>query len=157
MEFEPIVDVTVEEFRRQYDINVLGNVLTSRELARQPDADGASIINLTSVGIGQIGPGTSLYIGTKMAIVAMTRVLAVELAPRNIRVNAIAAGLIDTEGTRASGFVGSDAADALVQTIPLQRIAQPRDIGPLATFLASPQASFITGQVVFADGGQGLI
>ena len=123
--FQPLLDTTVDEYHRHYDTNVLGNMLVSREFARQPQADGGVIINLTSVGIGPAAPGTSLYTGTKMAIVGITRVLAVELAPRRIRVNAIAAGLVDTEGTRASGFIGSSAADALVQHIPLQEMGQP--------------------------------
>lgn len=98
--FQPIVDVTVEEYRRHYDTNVLGTLLVSREFAMQDDVDGGSVVNLTSGGIGPTAPGTSLYTGTKMAVVGITKVLALEFAPRGIRVNAIAAGLIDTAGTR---------------------------------------------------------
>lgn len=85
----------------------------------------------------------------------MTRILAVELAPRSIRVNAIAAGLVDTEGTRASGFIGSAAADATVATIPLGRIGTPEDIADVAAFLASDAARYITGET-FAAGGMQL-
>lgn len=151
--FEALVDLSVDEYRRHYDINVLGTVLVSREFARQTEADGGSIINLTSVGIGPASPGSTLYIGTKAAIAAMTRILAVELAPRQIRVNAIAAGLIDTEGTRASGFIGSEAADATVATIPLGRMGQPDDIAGVAAFLASDAARYITGETIFVAGG----
>jgi 3-oxoacyl-[acyl-carrier protein] reductase len=146
--FQPITDVSVAEYRRHYDTNVLGNVLTSREFALQAEADGGAIVNLTSVGIDPAAPGTSLYIGTKSAIAGMTRVLAVELAPRRIRVNAVAAGLIDTEGTRASGYVGSAAADEFVQTIPLQRMGTAYDVAAVVTFLASDDARYVTGDVI---------
>ena len=155
--FQPIVDVSVAEYHRHYNTNVLGNVLTSQEFARQEEADGGTIVNLTSVGIDPAAPGTSLYIGTKSALVGMTRVLAVELAPRRIRVNAVAAGLIDTEGTRASGFVGSAAADDFVQTIPLQRMGTADDVSTVVPFLASDDARYITGDVNFAAGGSQLV
>lgn len=155
--FQPLTDVTVEQYHRHFDTNVLGNVLASREFARQTEADGGSIINISSVGIGPASPATSLYTATKTAILGLTRVLAVELAPRGIRVNAIAAGLIDTEGTRASGFVGSDAADAVVGAIPLGRLGATDDIAPLATFLASAGAGYITGETIFAAGGLQLV
>lgn len=154
--FQPLLEVTVEEYHRHYDTNVLGNLLVSREYARQDDITEGVIVNLSTVGIEQAAPGTSLYTGTKMAAVAFTKVLAVELAPRNIRVNAIAPGLIDTEGTRASGFMGSDAQKQLVSSFPLARAGTPDDIGGVALFLVSPASSYMTGQVLFVDGGQAL-
>lgn len=155
--FQPLADVTVEEYRRHYDTNVLGTVLASREFIRQPDVDGGTIVNVTSIGIGPASPATSLYTGTKAAIAAMTRVLAVEFAPRGIRVNAIAAGLIDTEGTRASGFIGSDAADAVVAAIPLGRMGTPQDIADVAVFLASDASRYVTGETLFAAGGMQVL
>lgn len=155
--FQPIVDVTVEEYRRHYDTNVLGTLLVSREFAMQDDVDGGSVVNLTSVGIGPTAPGTSLYTGTKMAVVGITKVLALEFAPRGIRVNAIAAGLIDTAGTRATGFMGSPAAEELVGSFPLGRVGQPDDIAKVAAFLAGSDAGYMTGQVLFVDGGQSLL
>lgn len=152
-DFQVLQDVTVESFHRHYDTNVLSTVLTSRAFAAQDDIAGGAIINLTSAGIIQTGPATSLYTGTKMAVVGTTRVLAVELAPRGIRVNAIAAGLIDTDGTRASGFIGSEAADQYAATIPLRRIGTPDDIASVAVFLASEDARYITGDVIHATGG----
>ncbi len=154
--FQPLLDVTTDEYRRHYETNVLGNILASREFARQTDIVDGTILNITSVGVADTAPTTSLYTGTKMAGVAMTRVLAVELAPRNIRVNAIAAGLVDTEGTRASGFMGSDAQKALVSTIPLARAGTTDDIADVAVFLTGPGARYVTGQVLFVDGGQSL-
>lgn len=155
--FQLLADVTVADYHHHYDTNVLGYVLASREFVRQADVDGGAIVNLTSVGIDPTSAGTSLYIGTKSAIVGMTRVLAVELAPRHIRVNAIAAGLIDTEGTRASGFVGSPAADEFVATIPLRRMGDAADVADVAAFLASSEARYVTGDVVFAAGGSQLV
>lgn len=152
--FAPIEEATPAEFHRHFDTNVLGNVLATREFARQSEANGGAIVNISSVGVAFTQPQTALYTGTKAALVAMTRVLAVELAPRQIRVNAIAAGLIDTEGTQASGFIGSDAEKQVVAQIPLGRLGQPDDIGPVAVFLASDAAKFITGDVLFASGGQ---
>lgn len=152
--FAPIQDATVEEFHRHFDTNVLGNVLATREFVRQSEADGGAIVNISSVGVAFTAPQTVLYTATKTALVGITRVLSLELAPRGIRVNAIAAGLINTEGTQASGFIGSDAEKLVVQQIPLGRLGQPDDIGPVAVFLASDAAGFITGDVLFASGGQ---
>lgn len=152
--YEPLENLTVDEFHRHYNTNVLGYLLTSREFVKQEEADGGAIVNLTSVGVHRPAPTTVLYTGTKWAIVGMTQVLAVELAPRGIRVNAIAAGLVDTEGTRASGFMGSSASEAYAKTIPLGRVGQPEDIAPVATFLASDDARFITGDMLSPTGGQ---
>lgn len=152
--FAPISDATPEEFHRHFDTNVLGNVLATREFVRQPSVAGGSIINISSVGVVFTQPQTALYTATKAALVALTRVLAVELADRGIRVNAIAAGLVETEGTHASGFIGSEAERAVVAQIPLGRLGQPDDVGPVAVFLASEASKFITGDVLFASGGQ---
>lgn len=152
--FAPIEDATEEEFHRHFDTNVLGNVLITREFVKQSEADGGTIVNITSVGIVFTQPQTVLYTATKEALVGITRVLSAELAPRGIRVNAIAAGLVDTEGTRASGFIGSEAEKAVVAQIPLGRLGTPDDIGPVAVFLSSPASKFITGDVLFASGGQ---
>lgn len=152
--FAPIEDATVEEFHRHFDTNVLGNVLATREFVKQPQADGGAIVTISSVGVAFTQSQTALYTATKAALIGITRVLSLELAPRGIRVNAIAAGLIDTEGTQASGFIGSDAEKLVVQQIPLGRLGRPDDIGPVAVFLASDAARFITGDVLFASGGQ---
>ena len=152
--FAPIEDATEEEFHRHFNTNVLGNVLTTREFVKQKAADGGTIVNVTSVGVVFTQPQTALYTATKAALAGITRVLSLELAPRNIRVNAIAAGLINTEGTRGSGFIGSDAEQQVVQQIPMKRLGEPDDIGPVAVFLSSDASKFITGDVIFASGGQ---
>ena len=152
--FQPITDVTIDEYHRHYDTNVLGTVLASRTFAQQTDVTGGAIVTISSSGaLGPTGPGISLYAGTKAAVATMTRVLANELAPRGIRANTVAAGLIDTEGTRASGFVGSQAYNDLVATIPLGRAGRPEDIASVATFLAGPGAAYLTGETIYVDGG----
>ncbi|MDX2604268.1 glucose 1-dehydrogenase [Streptomyces caniscabiei] len=152
--FGPLGSISVAEFHRHFDTNVLGALLTSQEFANQREADGGSIINITSVGVSFAQPNASLYTVSKTALVGVTRTLSVELAPRKIRVNAIAAGLADTEGVRATGLIGSDAGRALVAQIPLGRIGVPEDIGPAAAFLASEDARWITGDTLFVTGGQ---
>lgn len=151
--FGPLESITVPEFHRHFDTNVLGTLLASQEFVNQTDVEGGSIINITSVGVAFSGPNSSLYTATKSALVGITRILNVELAPRGIRVNAIAAGLVDTEGTRAAGSVGTPVETEVVKMTPLGRIGAPDDIGPVAAFLASEDARWISGDVLFATGG----
>ncbi len=151
--FAPLDGITQAEFHRQFDVNVLGPFLTMQEFAKQPEADGGAIINISAVGLSATRPATALYTATKAALTAATRVVAKELAPRRIRVNAIAPTGTDTEGTRALGVVGSAAEAELVAQIPLGRLGLPEDIGPVAVFLASEDARWITGEVIFASSG----
>ncbi|WP_205315368.1 SDR family NAD(P)-dependent oxidoreductase [Nonomuraea lactucae] len=151
--FMPLEAIAEDEFHRQVDTNVLGPFLTMREFAGQPEADNGSIINVVTAGISNHPPYTALYTATKSALSAATIVAAKELAPRGIRVNAVAPTASDTEGTRAMGFVGSDAGAQTASQIPLGRLGTPDDIAPLIVFLASGEARFITGDVIFASGG----
>jgi 3-oxoacyl-[acyl-carrier protein] reductase len=107
-EFHPIEQVTEEEFHREFDINVLGTILATREASKHFGPDGGSVINIGSVA-SQVTPVASVvYTATKSALDAVTRVLAKELGPRNIRVNSINPGMIETEGTHQAGIMGSD-------------------------------------------------
>jgi 3-oxoacyl-[acyl-carrier protein] reductase len=151
--FQPLEDITEDEFHRQFDTNVLGPFLTMKEFARHPEADGGSIINISTAGISNNPPAMALYTATKSAVTSATLIVAKELAWRGIRVNAIAPGGTDTEGARAAGFVGTDAEAAMVAQIPLGRMGRPEDIGPVAVFLASEDARWITGDIIFASGG----
>ncbi len=153
--FGPLESVTVREFHRHFDTNVLGAFLAAQAFVRQPEADRGSIVIISSVGVAVSSPNASLYAATKSALVGMTRNLSVELAPRGIRVNAIAVGLVDTEGTRAAGTVGGSYDEQIAKSIPLGRIGRPGDIGPVAVFLASDDARWISGDTVFAAGGAG--
>jgi 3-oxoacyl-[acyl-carrier protein] reductase len=148
--FQPIEDVTEKEFHRQYDTNVLAPFLTIQEYLRQAPATGGSIINVTTAGVSTNSPGGALYTSTKAALTALTRIAAKEFGPRGIRVNAIAPGATDTEGAAVLGV--RDSPEMAARS-PLGRVGTPEDIGPVAVFLASDKARWITGEVVHASGG----
>src|SRR6478752_5872132 len=126
-EFSPIGDITEESFHRLFNINVLGVLLTTQAAVKHL-GEGASIINIGS-GVSRITPpNSSVYTGTKGAVDAITGVLARELGPRGIRVNAINPGMVETEGTHSGGVIGSDFEATVVAQTPLGRIGQPGDI-----------------------------
>ena len=95
----------------------------------------------------------SPYSATKGAVSIITRVLAKELGPRKIRVNSINPGGVETEGTHTLGMLGSDFEKQMIAQTPLGRIGQPNDIAPVAAFLASSDAAWITGETIFVSGG----
>jgi 3-oxoacyl-[acyl-carrier protein] reductase len=151
--FATIDAVTEAEYRRQFDINVLGPLLTTREAVAHFNGNGGSVINVSSVVSTKAFPQTAVYSGTKGALDAITRVLALELGPRKIRVNTIAPGMIETEGARTLGIIGSDAEKQAAAATPLGRIGQPDDVGKIAVFLASEQSGWVTGERIAASGG----
>ncbi len=151
--FAAIEDVTEAEYRREFDINVLGPLLATKEAVAHFNGKGGSVINVSSVISTRGFPQSSIYSGTKGALDSVTRALAVELGPRNIRVNTIAPGAVETEGTHTIGIVGSDMHKQLEATTPLGRIGQPDDIGKIAVFLASEQSGWVTGERIVASGG----
>jgi 3-oxoacyl-[acyl-carrier protein] reductase len=150
-EFAPLENITEELFHRQFNLNVLGLLLTSQEGAKLFPAGGGSILNISSVVSRLALPGSAVYAGTKGAVDTITRVLAAELGARKIRVNAINPGMVDTEG--AKGFTESDFRKQIEAQTPLGRIGVPRDIATAAVFLASEDASWITGQTLEIAGG----
>jgi len=152
-EFSPLEGVTEEHFHKQFDLNVLGLILASKEAVRHFDAAGGSIINISSAASTFTPPDTSVYSATKAAVDAVTRSLAKELGPHNIRVNAINPGMVETEGLRAAGFAESDFRKQVEAQTPLGRIGQPEDIAPAAVFLASADAAWITGETLLIAGG----
>ena len=151
--FRPFQAITPELFRHEFDTNVLGPFLTMQAFAAQSEADGGAVINLSTAGITSTPAYSALYTATKSALSTATRVVAKELAGRRIRVNAIAPTASDTESSRAIGFVGSEQAVQAAAQIPLGRIGTPADIGPVAVFLASEAAAWITGETVYVSGG----
>ena len=151
--FAPIETVTEDEFHQHFNINVLGVLLATKEAIKHFTPDGGAIINFSTTVTRNPPPGTSLYIASKSAIEAMTRVFAKELGPRKIRVNAISPGEVETEGTRSAGIVGSDFEKKMLQQTPLGRVGQPDDIAPVAVFLASDDARWVTGEILAASGG----
>src|SRR5665213_3285034 len=118
-EFAPLEEVTPQSFHRQFDINVLGLLQVTQETAKHIGPKGGSIINISSV-VSQLNlPGSSVYAATKAAVDSITRVLAKELGGRNIRINAINPGVIETEGTRTQGIIGGDFEKQAISQTPL--------------------------------------
>ncbi len=151
-EFAPIEALTEDHYRRQFDVNVLG-VLLATQAASPHLGEGASIINISSAITHVNTPGAAAYAGTKGAVNAISGVLANELAPRKIRVNAVSPGYVVTEGTHTAGIVGSDMETGLVAQTPLGRPGTPEDIADVVAFLASDDARWLTGEVITASGG----
>lgn len=135
--FQPLEQVTEAEFTRQFHVNVLGPLLVTQEALKYFGNEGGNVINVSSIVSELAPPSSSIYSATKGALDAVTRVLAKELAARNIRVNTIAPGATETEGTHAAGMVGSDFMQKLIDETPLRRLGQPEDIARVAVFLAS--------------------
>jgi len=152
-EFAPLEAITEEHFHKQFNVNVLGVLLTTQAAAKRFGEDGGSVINISSVVSRITPPASAVYTGTKGALDAITSVLARELGPRKIRVNAINPGIVETEGTHSAGFIGSDFEKSAVGQTPLGRIGQPKDIATIATFLASDDSRWITGEQLIASGG----
>lgn len=151
-EMAPIETLTEDQYRRMFDINVLGVLLTTQAAVKHL-GEGGSVINISSVVTSLLPPQSAIYTGTKGAVDAITGVLAKELGARKIRVNAINPGIVETEGTHAAGFIGSDFESHAVAQTPLGRIGQPRDIAAVAVFLASDDSGWLTGEKISAGGG----
>jgi len=151
--FGPLESVTEEDFHQHYNSNVLSVFLTIQEALTYFSPTGGSIINIVTAGVEMNSPWTSLYTSTKSAVTSMTRILAKELGARNIRVNAIAPGATETEGSIAIGFIGSGMDTQMISSTPLGRLGKPSDISPAAVFLASDDSAWVTGDILFASGG----
>lgn len=151
-EFQPIENISPEHFHKQFNLNVLGLLLTTQAALKHFDARGGSIINIGSVAAEGV-PGASVYSGTKGALDAITGALSRELGPRKIRVNSLNPGMVETEGVHAQGIIGSDFQKKTESETPLGRIGQPNDIATIAAFLASDDAGWVTGQTIQAAGG----
>lgn len=152
----PFLKVTPEQFDKMFHINFRGQYfLTQRVVEDMLKRGGGVICNMSSVHGLQGVPEHSVYAGTKGAIIAYTRSLAVELAYRGIRVNAIAPGWVTVENyfKCIPGFTKEMADEAGYAAIPVARCGEPLDIARLAAFLCSDDASFIVGQTIVADGG----
>ena len=152
-QFAALGDITEEQFHRQFNTNVLGLLLATQEALRLFGPEGGSVINIGSTASRLTPPATVVYTATKGAVDAVTQVLAKELGPKKIRVNSINPGMVETEGVRAAGIIGSDFQKQFEAQTPLGRIAQPDDIAPVAVFLASADSGWLTGETVLASGG----
>jgi len=151
--FGAIEEITEEDFHRHFNTNVLGLLLATQGAVKSFGENGGSVINIGSVVSRITPPGSSIYTATKGAVDSITQVLSKELGPKNIRVNSINPGMIETEGTHTAGFIGSAFHAEAERTTPLGRIGQPNDIAPLAVFLASDDSRWLTGETLLAGGG----
>lgn len=151
----PLEAVTEDEFHREFDTNVLGPLLVSREAVRHFGPDGGSVVNIGSGASRMCPPGYSVYAASKAALDAITVVLSKELAPRKVRVNSVNPGATLSEGTRAAGLygVGSEFEKQLVAMTPLGRVGTPADVAKVVAFLASDDSGWLTGEVILASGG----
>jgi 3-oxoacyl-[acyl-carrier protein] reductase len=153
-EFAPLEAVTPEHFHKQFDLNVLGLLLSTQEAVKLMGPEGGSVINISSI----VGPmpieTASVYSATKAAVDAVTVALSKELGPRRIRVNSLNPGMVETEGFHAAGIAESDFRRRVESQTPLGRIARPDDIARVAVFYASDDAGWVTGQTLVLAGGQ---
>jgi NAD(P)-dependent dehydrogenase (short-subunit alcohol dehydrogenase family) len=157
--FVPVDEVSEEHYDEIFDINAKGAYFTVRRALPYLN-DGASIILNTSVVSHKGFPAASVYSGTKAAMRSFTRTLAAELAARNIRVNAVAPGPIETplvERTGLSKEERDDFARNLIAAVPLKRFGKPEEVATTVAFLASKDASYITGVELDVDGGMGQV
>lgn len=152
-EFSPLEAINEEHFHKQYNLNVLGLLLTTQEAVKLIGPEGGSIINISSVVSSYTPPGSAVYSGTKAAVDALTKVLSKELGAKKIRVNAINPGMVETEGVHTAGFAEGEFRQQVESQTPLGRIGQPQDIATAAVFLASNDSSWITGETLVVSGG----
>jgi 3-oxoacyl-[acyl-carrier protein] reductase len=152
----PLEAVTPELYARMFNTNVLGLLLATKAALALFPSTGGSIINIGSVVSTLAPPGASVYAASKGAVDSITKVLAKELGPRNIRVNCVSPGLVATEGYDAGGFTNSDFEKQGVAMTPLGRVGKPDDIAGPVAFLASDDAHWITGEIVYASGGAAI-
>jgi 3-oxoacyl-[acyl-carrier protein] reductase len=151
--FAPLEDITVESIAAMFDVNVTGLLLTTKAAIKLFPPEGGSVINIGSVAGDEGPPMAAVYSGTKGAVNSITRVLAKELGPKKIRVNALNPGPVETEGFDASGVGSSPWGTQMLEQTPLGRLGHPDDIASVACFLASDEARWVTGSLIEAAGG----
>ena len=152
--FEPLETVTEEEFHRQFNINVLGTILATQQAVQDfSDNSGGSIINISSIVSDNPIANSVVYSATKGAVDTIAIALSKELSGKKIRVNTIAPGGVETEGTHNVGIIGSDFEKQMIAQTPLGRLGQPGDIAKVAVFLASDDAEWVNGERISVSGG----
>jgi 3-oxoacyl-[acyl-carrier protein] reductase len=152
-EFRPLESLDEEHFHKIFDLNVLGLLLTTKEAVAHMNGEGGSIINLSSIASKTPTVNTSVYSGTKGAVDVISRALALELAPRKIRVNTLAPGATETEGVRALPEYENGFKDLAITRTPLGRMGTGEDIAKAALFLASEDSGWVTGEELLVGGG----
>jgi 3-oxoacyl-[acyl-carrier protein] reductase len=152
-EFRPLEAVDEQHYRKIFDLNVLGLLLTTKEAVAHMNGEGGSIINLSSIASKTPAANTSVYSATKGAVDVISRALALELAPRKIRVNSLAPGATETEGIRALPEFENGFKEFAVSRTPLGRLGTAEDIAKAALFLASEDSGWVTGEELLVGGG----
>lgn len=152
-QYAPIEQVSEESFHQQFYVNVWGSLLAIRESLKLFGDKGGNIINISSGAAKTPLPTGSVYSATKAALDAITISLSKEFSGRNIRINSILPGIVETEGARSAGFIGSEAEKQFVNKTPLGRTGQPEDVAKVAVFMASDEAAWITGEALSVSGG----
>jgi NAD(P)-dependent dehydrogenase (short-subunit alcohol dehydrogenase family) len=153
---KPFLDMTEEDWDRVIRVNLKGAFLVGQAAARlmvKTKTHGA-IVNMSSVNAVLAIPGLAAYNVSKGGINQLTRVMALELAPHGIRVNAVGPGTIATELARKAVLGSPEAKTKIMSRTPMGRLGEPEEIAELALFLASKRSSYMTGQIVYADGGR---
>jgi 3-oxoacyl-[acyl-carrier protein] reductase len=150
--FESLLESTEHDAERVIHVNVLGTMWCTQAFApHMRRAGGGSIINVSSAAAWTQSPGIGVYPATKTAVESLTKTFALELGPDNIRVNAIGPGLIVSDGT-AANYEGNRVNER-AQGVPLRRVGSPVDIANVVSFLAGPDSTYVSGQVMYVDGG----
>jgi 3-oxoacyl-[acyl-carrier protein] reductase len=155
-EFRPLEQVDEAHYRKLFDLNVLGLLLTTKQAVENINGNGASIINVSSIVAKTPTASASVYSATKGAVDVITRSLALELGARNIRVNSLSPGLTDTEGVRSQQGEDETFRTFAISRTPLGRIGTSEDIASAALFLASEDSAWITGETILVGGGARL-
>jgi len=150
------LELTEEDWDKMMDINLKGQFLCAQRAAKEMAKNKwGRIINITSVASGQVGigiAGGAHYTASKGGVIGMTETLAIEWAPLGINVNAIGPGMIDTPMVSAAQ-IPEDAMKAMLAQVPLKRIGKPEEVSAMVVFLASEEASYVTGATFYVDGG----
>jgi 3-oxoacyl-[acyl-carrier protein] reductase len=151
--YAPIEQVSAASIQQHFNINVAGSILAIREAVKMFGDKGGNIINISSGASNTPMATGSVYSATKAALDAVTIALSKELGVKNIRINSILPGGVETEGTHSAGIIGSDFEGKLIANTPLGRFGQPEDIAKVAVFLASDDSAWITGEKITVSGG----
>ena len=152
-EFRPLESVDEEHYRKLFDLNVLGLLLTTKEAVVHMNGEGGSIINVSSIASKTPAINSSVYSATKGAVDVISRALALELAPRKIRVNSLSPGATETEGVRSMPEYKNGFEQLAITRTPLGRMGTGEDIAKAALFLASEDSGWITGEELLVGGG----
>jgi 3-oxoacyl-[acyl-carrier protein] reductase len=152
-EFRPLGSVDEEHYRKIFDLNVLGLLLTTKEAVAHMNGDGGSIINVSSIAAKTPAINSSVYSATKGAVDVISRALALELAPRKIRVNSLSPGATETEGVLSLPEYKNGFEQLAITRTPLGRMGTAEDIAKAALFLASDDSGWVTGEELLVGGG----